>query len=546
MSESTAKTGGQLLVDALKTHGVRQAFCLPGESYLAVLDALYDAPEIELTVCRHEGAAAMMADAHGKLSGRAGVCLVTRAPGATNASAGLHIAFQDSTPLLLLIGQVGRQAAEREAFQEVDYRRAFSQMAKWVAQIDDAARIPELVSRAFHTAVNGRPGPVVLALPEDMLTEAKAAPRAMPYQRVEAHPAEVDVERVSELLAGAARPLAIVGGAGWDRDTCAGFQDFAETFALPVVSAFRCQDYFDNDHANYIGTLGLGVDPRLLRRIEAADLLLVVGARLGQMTTANYTLLKVPRPDQRLIHVHPGMEELGRVYQADLLINASVRAFVAALAGHTPTARPTRGEFLASSRREYLHWTRPRRVGGDLELAEIIDWLRGQLSDEAIVTNGAGHYSAWVHRFFRFRRYRTQLAPTAGSMGYGVPAALAAKRLFPHRPAVAFAGDGDFLINGQEMATAVQYGLDAIVIVVNNAMYGTIRLQQEHRYPGRVIGTEVVNPDFARLAEAYGAHGEVVTKTEQFPRAYERAVSAGGPALIELRVERASSRLPAD
>ncbi len=539
------RTGGQLVVDALGTHGATHAFCLPGESYLAVLDAFYDAPQIALTVCRHEGAAAMMADAYGKLTGRPGVCLVTRGPGATNASAGLHIAFQDSTPMILLVGQVERGATDREAFQEIDYRRAFGQLAKWVTQIDAAERIPELMSRAFHTASNGRPGPVVVALPEDMLSDAVPAPAADAYRPIEAQPSAADLERMVDLLAGAERPVAIVGGGGWSAEACDDFRRFVEAFDLPVVSAFRCQDYFDNTHPNYAGTLGLGVDPKLAERIRSADVLLVVGARLGEMTTAGYTLLSVPRPAQRLIHVYPGMEELGRVYQAELAVNAGMAAFTGLARELTPRGRASLPERVREAREDYLAWTAPRRVGGELELAEVFAWLRETLPADAIVCNGAGHYSAWLHRFYRFRRFRTQLAPTAGSMGYGVPAAVAAKRLFPERIAVAFAGDGCFLINGQELATAVQYRANVIVIVVNNAAYGTIRLHQERRYPGRVIATEVVNPDFARLAEAYGAHGEVVTRTEQFAAAFERASTAGRPALIELRIAREHSILPA-
>jgi len=531
------RTGGQILVDALKIHGVDLAFCVPGESYLAVLDALHDAPEIRLAVCRQEGGAAMMADAYGKLTGRPGIAFVTRGPGATNASAGVHIAFQDSTPMILFVGQVARDMAEREAFQEIDYRRMFGQMSKWVAEIDDPARIPEFVSRAFHTAVAGRPGPVVLALPEDMLRERAHAADAGPYKLVEPHPGAGDLARLRSLLAAAERPLAIVGGGGWDASACQDMQAFAAANELPTAASFRCQDYFDNAHPNYAGHAGVGIDPNLGRRIRESDLLLVMGARLGELTTSGYTLIDIPRPRQTLIHVYPDPEELGRVYQADLPINAAMRPMARALAALAPVAEPPWREWAEAARRDFLAFVEPTKAPGSLQLAEILAWLRERLPPETIFANGAGNYAAWVNRFLTYHRYRTELAPTSGSMGYGTPGAVAAKLVHPERPVVAFAGDGCFLMNGQELATAVQYGLAIVVIVVNNAMYGTIRMHQEREYPARVIGTDLVNPDFAALARAYGAHGETVARTEEFAPAFERALAAGTPALLDLHLD---------
>ena len=535
--ETKLRSGGQILVDALKIQGVDHAFCVPGESFLAVLDALHDAPEIALTVCRQEGGAAMMADAYGKLTGRPGICFVTRGPGATNASSGVHIAFQDSTPMILFIGQVGRDLIEREAFQEIDYRRMFGQMAKWVAQIDQPARIPEFIGRAFQTATSGRPGPVVLALPEDMLRERALAPEIARYSPVQAHAGADELAQLQQMLAEAERPLAILGGGGWDGEACADFARFAESFDLPVTAAFRCQDYCDNDLPHYAGDVGIGLNPKLAARIGESDLLLVVGARLGEMTTNGYSLIDNPQPKQKMVHVYPGAEELGRVYQPDLAINAGMRAFARALAELRPNWAPSWGAWRQSARDDYLAWTEPVPVPGDLQMAEVVAWLRGRLPPEAVVCNGAGNYTTWVHRFHRYRRYRSQLAPTSGSMGYGVPAAVAAKRVFPERPVVAVAGDGCFMMTGQELATAVQYGAAIIVLVVNNGMYGTIRMHQERHYPERVIGTALGNPDFAALAQAYGAFGRRVERTEDFAEAFDAAMASGKPALIELRLD---------
>jgi acetolactate synthase-1/2/3 large subunit len=537
VSAAKRRRGAEILVEQLRLHGVDRVFAVPGESYLAVLDALYDTRDIELIVGRQEGGTAMMAEAHGKLTGRPGICFVTRAPGATSASAGVHVAFQDSTPMILFIGQVARGTTEREAFQEIDYRRMYGPLAKWVAEIDDAARIPELVGRAFYTATAGRPGPVVLSLPEDMLSDLVAASDAAPHRPVQAHPGPEDMDRLQTLLNRAERPFMILGGGGWDAGACADIAAFAESQILPAGVSFRCQDYFDNTHPNYAGHVGLAVDAKLTRRIRESDLLLVVGARLGEITTAGYTLIEPPRPAQSLVHVHPGAEELGRVYQPELAINAGMAAFAAAarkLAPDVPAGRRARVE---AAHADYLEQTLPVDNPGALQLSRIVAWLRDRLPPEAIITNGAGNYTVWVHRFYQFRRYRSQLAPTSGSMGYGLPAAVAAKAAHPERPVVCFAGDGCFLMHGQELATAVKYGLGIVVLVVNNAMYGTIRLHQEKEYPARVSGTDLVNPDFAAYARAFGAHGEVVERTEDFAPAFERALAAGAPALVELRVD---------
>jgi acetolactate synthase I/II/III large subunit len=530
-------TGGQILVQSLLAQGVDHVFCVPGESHLAVLDGLYDARErIRLVVCRHEGGASNMADAYGKLTGRPGIALVTRGPGATNASIGIHTASQDSTPLILLVGQVPRAFTDREAFQEIDYRRMFGQMTKWVAQIDDARRIPEYVSHAFHAATSGRMGPVVLALPEDVLTEEAQAPAAPPSRRAAAAPSPEQLAKLADLLAGARRPIVLLGGSGWTASACADLRRFAEAWQLPIACAWRFQDLFDNDHPQYAGDVGIGINPNLARRIREADLALVLGARLGEMTTSGYTLFEVPIPRQTLVHAHAGAEELGRVYAADLPIQSDLPELAAALARMRPAAAPPWAGETAAARAEYVAWNTPVRVPGPLQMAEVVGFLRERLPPDAIVANGAGNFSTWAHRFYRYRRFKSQVAPTSGAMGYGVPAALAAKAVHPDRIVVAFSGDGDFLMTGQELATAVQHDLPVIVLLVNNGAYGTIRMHQERHYPGRVHGTHLRNPDFAAYARSFGATGEVVETTEQFPPAFERALAAGRPALLELRL----------
>jgi acetolactate synthase I/II/III large subunit len=531
------RTGAQVLVDQLKIHGADTVFSVPGESYLAVLDALYDANSIRLVTCRQEGGAAMMADAYGKLTGEPGLCMVTRGPGATNASAGLHVAMQDSTPLILFIGQIARDTVEREAFQEIDYRRMFGQLAKWVAEIDDPCRIPEFLSRAFHTATSGRPGPVVLALPEDMLTEVVEVADAQPYRRVETWPGEAPMARLAELLAAAKRPFLLLGGSAWDAEAVAAIERFATANALPVGCAFRRQDRFDNTHPCYAGDVGIGTNPKLVQRIKESDLLIAVGPRLGEMTTGGYTLLDIPTPKQPLVHVHADPEELGRVYQSVLPINATPRAFARAAAALKPVQNPPWAAATAAAHQDYLAARRPPRSPGDIQLGEIMLWLDENLPADAIFTNGAGNFATWVHRFHQYRRFGSQLAPTSGSMGYGFPAAVAAKIVHPDRAVICVAGDGDFLMTGQELATAVHRRLGVIVLLVNNGMYGTIRMHQERHHPGRVIGTDLHNPDFAALARAYGAYGEVVERTADFAAAFERARAAGVPAILELRID---------
>ncbi|NTA61773.1 thiamine pyrophosphate-binding protein [Agrobacterium tumefaciens] len=532
------RNGGQVLIDALRIHGVERAFCVPGESYLAALDALHDAADdIELIVCRQEGGAAYMAEAYGKMTGKPGICFVTRGPGATNASVGVHTAFQDSTPMILFIGQVARDQVEREAFQELDYRRMFGQMAKWVVEIDDAARIPELISQAFHRAMNGRPGPIVVALPEDMLTDEVTVADVPAFKKVEAHAGEAQLAELVTLLDKAERPMIVAGGGGWTTAAVNNLRKFSEAFSLPVAASFRCQDLFDNTHPNYAGDLGLAAGPKLIQHVKDCDLLISIGARLGEMTTGAYTLIDIPVPRQILVHIHPGAEELGRVYHATLPINAAVGAFLSQAIKLKPAAPPRWTEWTRTAHADYLENLVHPQVPGPVQMGDIMAWLRGHLPADSILTTGAGNYSAWAHRFYQYRHFRTQLGPTNGSMGYGVPAAIAAKITDRARTVVAFAGDGCFLMNGQELATAMQYDARVIFLVINNGMYGTIRMHQERSYPGRVSGTQLTNPDFAALARSYGLHGETVEATEQFADAFLRSEASGKPALIEIRID---------
>jgi acetolactate synthase I/II/III large subunit len=549
----TARSGGRILVDALHTHGADTIFGVPGESYLAVLDALHDS-SIRFIVNRQEGGAAFMADAYGKLTGRPGICFVTRGPGATNASIGVHTAFQDSSPMILFIGQVGNDFIEREAFQEIDYRRMFGQMAKWVAQIDRADRIPEYVARAFQVATSGRPGPVVLALPEDMLTDIAAVADARPYQPVQAAPAPQQMAQLRAMLAAAQRPLVLLGGGGWDSEGCDAMRRFAEANHLPVACAFRFQDLFDNRHPQYVGDVGIGINPKLAARIRDADLILAIGPRLGEMTTGGYSLIEAPCPRQKLIHVHSGAEELGRVYQADLMINSGMPQMAAALAAMEAVDAGAWRDTMADARADFTAWQAEppifRETNAKLNLWQVVRTLQATLPADTILTNGAGNFASWAHRFWLYgdqrSGLRTQLAPTSGAMGYGVPAAVAARIVEQQRgnrrTVLNFAGDGDFMMNGQEIATAVQYRAGVLFIVFNNGMYGTIRMHQEKHYPARVSGTELVNPDFAALARAYGAHGDMVDATGDFAPALQRALAhieqTGMPALIELRYDR--------
>ncbi|MEL6977846.1 MAG: thiamine pyrophosphate-binding protein [Pseudomonadota bacterium] len=543
-------TGGELIVDCLKAQGVDRVFCVPGESYLDVLDALYESG-IEAVGARHEGGAAMMAEADGKLTGRPGVALVTRGPGATNAAAGVHVAKQDSTPMVLLVGQIGRAMRGREAFQEVDYRQTFRDLAKWVEEIDQAARIPEVMSHAWHVAMAGRPGPVVLSLPEDMLREGAqsaagvvaAGPRVEP---IESAPSPAQMARLQNLLDQAERPMMVLGGSRWTALARSQTMHFAARFDIPTAVSFRRQTLFDPEHPAYAGDAGLGANPALVERMKRADLLILLGARFSENPSQDFTVLGIPKPQQTLVHVHPGPEEIGRIYTPDLGIVAAPAAFLEAAATLTPARAPS-GQAEAAHR-SYLDWTaQPERAPGDsaggVDMGAVIAHLRDSAREdqalrEAVLCNGAGNYAIWLHRFHRYRVYGTQLAPTSGSMGYGLPAAIAAKRRLPDREVVAFAGDGCFQMTGMEFGTAAQLGLGVLVIVVDNGSYATIRMHQEKRFPGRVSATALENPDFAALARAYGAFGETVRETSGFADAFARARAhiraAGGPALLHL------------
>ncbi len=532
---AAGRTGGRILVDALVGQGAEIAFCVAGESYLEVLDAALDRPELRLITCRQEGGAAFMAEAYGKLTGRPAVCMVTRGPGACNASIGIHTAFQDSTPLVLLVGQVARDQRDREAFQEVDFRQMFGPLAKWVAQIDSAARIPEYVARAFRTAITGRPGPVVLALPEDMLRERADVPDLPRAAPVQATPSDGDMGRLAEMLRRAQRPLAIVGGAPWPDSACARFQSFAEAWHLPVACSFRRQDVMHNASRSYVGDLGTGPNPALLERVRAADLLLVAGARLGEITTQGYGLPAPPKAAAALIHVHADLAELGRVYQPDLAIPSSPAAFADVAAALAPPPELPWAAWTAAARQDYESWQRPGPCPGTLDLGAVFCWLRDRLPPNAIVTNDAGNFSGWGHRFLRYGRPGRQLGPTSGAMGYAYPAAVAAKITHPERLVLSLSGDGGFLMTGQELATAMHAGAAPIALVINNGMYGTIRMHQENRFPGRVSATDLTNPDFAALARSYGAFGATLTRTEEFAPAFEEAVASGRAAVIELK-----------
>ena len=530
------RTGARILVDQLVLHGVDTAFCIPGESYIAVLDALRDAP-IRLVVARHEAGAANMADAYGKLTGRPGICFVTRAPGATHAAVGIHAAFQDSTPLILFVGQVPREHRGREAFQELDYGRMFGEIAKWVVEVSEAAAVPEVAARAFHVATSGRPGPVVVALPEDVLGEEADAADAEAYRAVRPSPAHEDVVRVQNLLARSERPLVVVGGGGWSAQAAADVQRWAEASRIPVAPSFRRQDYIDNTSPGYAGVLTIGHDPALASRLRNCDLLLALGTRLGDIATRGYTTLEPPQTPQTLVHVHADPDELGRVYEPDLAIVAGSAEFAAALGGLQPIDGSRWAGWTEAAHAEFLAWLDHRRGPGALDLGDVLAHLRERLSPEAIVTNGAGNYTVWVHRFYSFRRYRTQLSPCSGAMGYGIPAAVAAKVVHPERPVVCVTGDGDFLMSGHELAAAAQENAPIVVLLVNNSMYGTIRMHQERQFPGRVVGTDLVNPDFVALAQAYGAYAELVDRSEDFAEAFERALTVGRAAVLELRVD---------
>jgi acetolactate synthase I/II/III large subunit len=539
------RLAGHVLVDQLICQGVTHAFGVPGESYLAVLDGFFQRQDqLQFIVCRHEGGAAVMAEAQAKLTGQTGVCFVTRGPGATNASIGVHTAFQDSTPMILFIGQVVSDFADREAFQEIDYRRMFGQMAKWVAQIDRADRLPEYIARAFAVAQSGRPGPVVLALPEDMLTTMVTvddAPKATPVQ---AAPSQEQMASLVQLLEGAKQPLVLLGGFGWDAAACTDLTQFAQNNQLPVACAFRFQDLFDNRHAHYVGDVGIAINPQLAQRVRDADVLLALGPRLGEMTTSGYSLIESPTPRQQLIHVHSGAEELGQVYHGALMINAGPKQMARALAA-VKVKNPLWGQLTKQARQQYEQWQQQpeflQRGQHGFNPWQVIQLCQQMLPADTIVTNGAGNFATWAHRFWRYAGLRTQLAPTSGAMGYGVPAGIAASLLQPHRTVLTVAGDGDFQMTLQELATARQYGSAPIILIFNNGIYGTIRMHQQKIYPGRPSGTDMFNPDFVALARAYGAFAAKVDRTEQFAAALGGAIDATTtqrvPALIECQME---------
>ncbi len=532
-----SRTGARILVNQLLVHGADTVFCVPGESYLAVLDALYDAPAIRLVTCRQEGGATMMADADAKLTGKPGIVMVSRGPGAMNGSAGLHIARQDSTPLVMFIGQVARGTLEREALQGIDYRQMFGPVAKWVAQIENPAAVPEIVSQAFHVAANGRPGPVVVVVPEDMLTETASVDDGAHYRIAATYPSPAALTVFREALARAERPFLLLGGSTWNRDAVAQIQGFAAANKLSVGCAFRRQDLFDNAHECYAGDVGIGINPKLAQRLRDADLIVAIGTRLGEVTTSRYSLLDIPVPKQKLIHVYPDPEELGRVYRPFLAINAASRVVAAALAALPPVAAPRWASLTAEMHADYLAYRTPVKNPGAVQMSEIVAWLDANVPADTIFANGAGNFATWVHRFHCYRGFGTQLAPTSGSMGYGLPAAVAAALRQPRRTVLCFTGDGDFLMTGQEFATAVANKLKLVAILLNNGSYGTIRMHQEMHYPGRTVGTDLANPDFAALARAYGGHGEVVERTEQFAAGFARALESGKPALIEIRLD---------
>jgi acetolactate synthase-1/2/3 large subunit len=530
------RAGGKILVDQLVAQGVERVYCVPGESYLAALDALYDSG-VEVVICRQEAGAAMMALTAGRLTGRPGVCFVTRGPGATNAAHGVHIAEHDSAPLILFVGQVERAMLGRGAFQEMDYRALFGSTAKWATQIETAAQIPEVVHRAYHIAMQGRPGPVVIALPEDMLTDVVAAPDARRVEPVAIWPGQTQMAELQKMLWSAERPIAIVGGPGWTEKASATALRFAERFDLPIVASFRRASALDGEHPNYAGEIGIAANPKLKARIESADVVLLIGGRMSEAASQGYTLFEIPEPRQKLVHVHADPHEIGRNYHPALGIVATSPAFAAALEGVQPPVSIPWGAATREARADYLAWSEQApATPGRVQMSDVMFAIRRRVPD-AIFTSGAGNFAIWVGRFLRFRRPEQQLGPTSGSMGFGLPAAIAAKQIFKDRPVICFAGDGDFLMNGQEFATAVQYGLAIVVCVIDNGIYGTIRMHQEREYPGRVVGSTLRNPDFAAYARAFGGHGETVEDTAEFAPAFERALASGIPAIVHVKVD---------
>lgn len=534
------RSGGAVLVDQLVLNGVRRVFLVPGESYLAALDALYDhADTVETVVCRQEGGAAFMAEAHGKLTGEVGVCFVTRGPGACNAAIGVHTAMQDSTPLILLIGQVGREMRHREAFQEIDVDRLFGWTTKWAVEVNDARRLPEIMARAFRVAQSGRPGPVAISLPEDMLTDMVAVADAPPAQVLTPYADPGAVAALASRLAAAERPMMIVGGGGWTVEAAEDIRRFATAWNLPTACSFRRQDIVDNALPVYAGELGTSVDKRLIERIRESDLLIAVGTRLSEIATQGYELIDIPVPQMPLIHVHADLAELGKVYQPVLAINAGPNEFAAAAAA-LPAPAVAWGEWTARVRADYIASATPTPCPGPLDMNAVMATLAEVLPGDTVMVNDAGNFTGWLQRFWCYRHFRTQVGPTNGAMGYGVPAAVgAAIECAGVRPVVCFVGDGGFLMTAQELATAIRHGAAPVIILVDNGSYGTIRMHQERSYPNRVVATDLANPDFAAFAQSFGAHGETVTETAQFRAALERALAVshkGLPAVLCLKL----------
>lgn len=537
MTVSSSVSAARVLVDGLIEHGAGMAFGVPGESYLAVLDALYDVGDrLAFITCRHEASAANMAEAYGKLTGEPGLAFVTRGPGATHAAIGLHTAFQDSTPLILFIGQVARSMVDREAFQEIDYRRFLSEVTKWTGEVSAPERMAEYLGRAWRVALSGRQGPTALALPEDVQHQALPDVKARSHKAVQASPAAADVTAVAKKLSVAKKPFILVGGGPWTEDAARILTRFAETHHIPLATSFRCQSLIDNRSSAYAGHMGIGANPKLVARMADADLILAIGPRLGEMTTHGYSRLKPPVPAQALVHVHAGAEELGRVYQADLMINAAPYAFAEALAAEGISG--DWGDWGLDATQDERNWRAAITNPGSVQLAQLYATLRETLPDEAIIANGAGNYAAYLHRFFEYRGFKTQLAPTSGAMGYGVPAGIAAALVKPDRPAISIAGDGCFMMSGNELATAVRYNAKTVFLVMNNGMYGTIRMHQERNYPHRLSGTDLTNPDFVAYAKSFGMEAWRVEETDEFGPALDRALATDGPALLEIMVDR--------
>ena len=528
--------GGHILVDQLKVNGIKRVFSVPGESFLAALDGLYNSG-IENIVCRQEGGAAMMAEADAKITSSPGVVFVTRGPGATNASSGIHIAMQDSTPLIVFVGQVPLAHRDREAFQEIDYERFFSPIAKWVAEVKDLKRLPEYISRAFQVSQGGRPGPVIISLPEDILSgvcEVPDRPRVVLGQQFTS---DSEVKKIEKAIIKAERPLVIAGGTGWSKEAVKNLGVFVKNFNLPVATTFRRQHLMDNRHDCYIGDLGTGMNPALAKTVKESDLIIAIGTRLGEIATGGYELIDPKKPEQKIIHIHKDPNELGHVYQPTLSVLSSTENILNQFIDLPKLVNPEWSARTNEVRNNYLNWITPKETPGPVKLEKIIEWLSNNLPEDSIVTNGAGNYAAFLHRYFVFKEYPTAIGPTSGSMGYGFPASIAAKLRFPDKTVICLAGDGCFQMTLNEMSTAAHNKLAIIVIVVNNGKYATIRMHQEKHYPGRVSGTEIHNPDFAALAKAYGGFGVKVQKTEDFVAAYDQAVASGLLSVIELKID---------